>query len=234
MKATIFKRRRICTFETLEPRLALTWAGVPPVVISPPTSAVSVTLNAQNDASGTASIATTEVDYYSFVATASGAYTISATTPTSSVDTVLGVFSSTGQRLAYNDDIVFAVNTDSRLSINLTAGTRYYIGITNYFSGSRGAYTWSIVGPAAQQTDDAYENNDTQATASNLGTLTASKTINSLVMADSQDWYQFTTTAAGTSANSVSISFQNSQGNLQLRAVQLRGHTFGHISGHRK
>ncbi len=148
MEATIFKRRRIRTFETLEPRLALTWAGVPPVVISPPTSAVSVTLNAQNDASGTASIATTEVDYYFFVATASGIYTISATTPTSSVDTVLGVFNSSGQRLAYNDDIVFAVNTDSRLTINLTAGTRYYVGITNYSSSSRGAYTWSIVGPA--------------------------------------------------------------------------------------
>ena len=137
--------RRLC-METLEPRLALTWAGVPPTAITPPSNASAVTL-ASNDASGTASIATTEVDYYSFTATTTGSYVISATTPSSSVDTVLGVFSSTGQRLSYNDDISYPSNTDSRVTINLTAGTKYYVGITNYSSTSRGAYTWTIDGP---------------------------------------------------------------------------------------
>ena len=85
---------------------------------------------------------------------------------------MLGVFSATGQRLAYNDDIVYPSNTDSRVTINLTAGTRYYVGITNYSSSSRGSYTWTIDGPAVTTTptDDAYENNDTLATAYNLGT----------------------------------------------------------------
>ena len=172
--------RRLC-MEMLEPRLALTWAGVPPTSISPPASAVAVAL-VQNDASGAASIATTEIDYYSFTAGASGSYVISATTPSSSLDTVLGVFSSTGQRLSYNDDISYPSNTDSRVTINLTAGTRYYVGITNYTSSSRGAYSWSIDGPAVTTTptDDAYENNDTLATAYNLGTLTATQTVSSL------------------------------------------------------
>src|SRR4029078_8261768 len=96
----------------LEPRLALTWGGIPPTSIAPPTNALAVTLNAHNDASGTAAIATTEVDYYSFTATRSGAYTISTATPTSSVDTVLGVFNSVGQRLTYNDDIVLCTHND--------------------------------------------------------------------------------------------------------------------------
>ncbi len=143
--------RKLC-MEVLEPRLALTWAGVPPTAVTLPAAAVAVTLNAQNDASATATIAATEVDYYSFTATRSGSYSISATTPSSSVDTVLGVFSATGRRLAYNDDIVFGTNTDSRLSINLTAGTRYYIGITNYTSSSRGAYTWTVDGPTPTTT----------------------------------------------------------------------------------
>src|SRR6476469_8425811 len=94
------RSRRLC-IENLEQRLALTWAGVPPTAIAPPTTAVAVTL-ASNDASGSATIATTEVDYYSFTATTTGTYVISATTPTSNLDTVLGVFSSAGQRLAYN------------------------------------------------------------------------------------------------------------------------------------
>src|SRR6188472_4531383 len=87
--------RRLC-MEPLEERLALTWAGVPPTAVTP-TNPVAVSL-IQNDASGSATIATTEVDYYSFVAGVTGSYVISATTPSSSVDTVLGVFNSSGQR----------------------------------------------------------------------------------------------------------------------------------------
>lgn len=216
---------RRLSIESLEPRLALTWAGVPPTAITPPTNAVAVAL-ASNDAAGAATVATTEVDYYSFTATTSGAYVISATTPSSSLDTVLGVFASNGQRLGYNDDISFPSNTDSRVTINLTAGQRYYVGITNYSSGTRGAYSWLIDGPGGTTTpttDDAYENNDTLAAANNLGTLTSSRTINSLVMADSADWFRFTTSATGTSSSNVSISFQNSQGNLQLALYNSAG-----------
>jgi Leishmanolysin/Bacterial pre-peptidase C-terminal domain len=214
--------------EVLEQRLALTWVGVPPTSVAVPASAVAVTLNAQNDATGTASIATTEIDYYAFTASKSGSYVISATTPASNLDTVLGVFSSTGQRLSYNDDISYPSNTDSRVTINLTAGTRYYVGITNYTGSSRGAYSWTIDGPAptttpTTPTDDAYENNDTRATAYNLGTLTAARTVSSLRMADSADWFRFTTSAAGTSISSVSISFLNSQGNLQLALYNSSG-----------
>jgi hypothetical protein len=215
--------RRLC-METLEQRLALTWAGVPPIAITPPTTPVAVAL-VQNDASGSATIATTEVDYYSFTAIATGSYTISATTPSSSVDTVLGVFSSSGQRLAYNDDISYPSNTDSRVTINLTAGTRYYVGITNYASTSRGSYSWSIDGPAVTTTptDDAYENNDGFSTAYNLGTLTTTRTVSSLVMADAADWFRFTTSATGTASNTISITFQNSQGNLQLALYNSAG-----------
>jgi hypothetical protein len=202
-----------------------------------PSGAVAVTLNAQNDAVGVAAISSTEVDYYKFTPTASGAYTISGTTPTSNLDTVLGVFSASGQRLAYNDDITYARNTDSRITLNLTAGTTYYVGVTNYWSFSRGAYTWTIDGPNASTTqpptttDDAYESNDTFATAYNLGTLSSTRTISQLVMTDGADWFHFTTTAPGVAGSSVSIAFQNSQGDLQLQLYNSAGTLLGASQG---
>jgi hypothetical protein len=223
-------RRGSRGYESLEPRLALTWAGIPPVSITPPASATKVALDSQSDAVGNGSIASTEIDYYSFTATVSGAYTISATTPASSLDTVLGVFSASGERLAYNDDIARS-NTDSRLTVTLTAGASYYIGLTNYTARSRGSYVWSIDGPSSGATDDAYENNDTRAAAYDLGTLTAAKSISQLILADSSDWYKFTTTAVGTSASSVAISFQNSQGNVNLGLYNSSGSRLGYSTG---
>ncbi|HVT28105.1 MAG TPA: pre-peptidase C-terminal domain-containing protein [Lacipirellulaceae bacterium] len=229
--------------ECLEPRLNLTWVGIPPLAIAPPGGAAALTLNAQHDASGSASIAGTEVDYYSFTANASGTYTISATTPSSNLDTVLGVFSSSGRRLAFNDDISYPSNTDSRVTLNLTAGTQYYVGITNYAGYSRGSYTWMINGPGVTTTsgtttsgptsspantptstpDDSYEDNDSLGIAYNFGPLTSARTINNLAMVDSADWYRFSTNTTGTSSSSASISFLNSQGNLQLALYNASG-----------
>jgi hypothetical protein len=190
-----------------------------------PTDAVTVALNAQNGATGAGTISSSEVDYYSFETTTTGSYTISTATPASGLDTVLGIFSAAGQRLSYNDDISYPTNTDSRLTVTLTAGNHYFIGITNYSVASRGLYDWTIVGPAASTglKDDAYENNDSLNTAYNFGTLSTTRTVNTLVMADGVDWYRFTTVAAGTTSNSVSISFLNSQGNLQLALYTATG-----------
>jgi hypothetical protein len=134
--------------EALEDRLALSWPGVPPSSITPPSNAGTVTLDAQNDAQGNASITQNEIDYYSFVAPTSGSYRLSTLTPSSSLDTVLGVFSSSGRRLAYNDDISRS-NRDSQLTVNLTAENRYYFGITNYTDTPGGSYTWQVDGPSA-------------------------------------------------------------------------------------
>jgi hypothetical protein len=130
----------------------MTWPGVPPTLIPPPTGAPTVVLDSGNNAAGAASIAAAEIDYYSFIAPVSGAYTISTDTPAlSGLDTVLGIFSATGQRLAYNDDVAWP-NTDSQLTINLSAATRYYVGITNYSSSEQGSYGWVIDGPDVPQT----------------------------------------------------------------------------------
>jgi hypothetical protein len=211
--------------EELEPRLALTWAGVPPTTVFPAALASPVTLNINNIASGSTTIASTEIDYYSFVATETGNYTISAITPSSVLDTVIGVFSSSGQRLAFNDNISSA-NRDSRLTMNLNEGTQYYLGVTNFLATSRGSYTWMIEGPTPPPPppgDDAYENNDSRLSAFTLGTLSSIRTVNQLKLSDPADWFRFSTAGTSTSGSSVSINFLNSQGNLQLQLYSSTG-----------
>src|SRR6266700_1934534 len=114
-------RRRV--IEQLEPRLVLTWGAIPPASIVVPHTSTSVTsvVLVNNDATRTAQITSNEVDYYSFTATATGNYLLSATTPSSDLDPVLGLYSATGQRLAYNDDIAPGANPDSRLAVSLRA-----------------------------------------------------------------------------------------------------------------
>ncbi len=213
--------------ELLEDRLTPSWTGVPPATIVPPSTALAVTLNSAGDAGGAAAITSNEVDYYRFTATTSGTYVFTASRSNSSIDTVLGVFNSGGSRLGYNDDIS-STNLNSRLTLSLTAGNTYYVGITNYTGAPGGNYTWFIDGPTA---DDRYEENDTQATATNLGTSTSRQVLSNLVMADSADWFRFTTSGTGTSSSYVAISFTHAQGDLDMELVNSSGAVLARSNG---
>lgn len=215
--------------ERLEDRLTPSWGSTPPATLTPPTSFTSVTLNSSGDATGNASIATTEIDWYRFTASTGGSYIFEATTPSSSLDTVIGTYTSAGSRVGYNDDIS-STNRDSRFTVSLTAGQTFFFGVTNYTGTAGGSYTWKIDGPASV-TDDAYENNDTLATASNLGTLTASQTYTGLKLADAADYYKFTMNGTGTTANSVSISFTHSLGDIDMRLYNGSGTQVGSSGG---
>jgi hypothetical protein len=199
--------------ELLEDRLVPSWGGVPPGTISVPTGALAINLSTADSAQGNASIARNEIDYYSLAPSHSGSYRLSALSPGSNLDTVLAVFSSTGQRLAYNDDIS-TNDRNSRLDVNLQAGQQFYVGITNYVNTRGGNYTWSV--SPAIQVDDRYEDNDSPSQAADLGTLTATTALTNLAMYDQADWFRFTMSGSGTSSHAVSISFQHSQGDLDM------------------
>jgi len=215
--------------EPLEERLTPSWTSTPPALITLPASSTAVVQNSQGDATGNASISSTEIDWYRFTAMASGSTTFQALTPSSSLDTVAALYNSSGSRLAYNDDISLNSNRDSRFTVNLTAGQTYYFGVTNYVNTASGAYTWSIngAGTTTTPTDDSFENNDTLSTAYNLGTLTTVRTISNLVMADTYDWYRFTLSTAGTSSSSVNITSSSSQGDLDLELYNSTGSRIG-------
>lgn len=216
--------------EMLEDRLTPSWGSTPPATITPPSSYTSVTLNGSGDATGNTTIATTEIDWYRFTATTGGSYIFQATTPSSSVDTVIATYTSAGSRVGYNDDITPGSNTDSRFTVTLTTGAVYFFGVTNYTGTAGGAYTWLIDGPATAS-DDSFENNDTLATAYNLGTLTAAQTYTGLKMADAADYFKFTMNGAGTTANSVAIAFTHAQGDLDMKLYNSAGTQVGISQG---
>jgi len=214
------RRRRSLSLELLEPRWNPSWNGIPPATITPPGNAVNAVFNSARIATGNAAIANNEVDYFTFLAPITARFRLQASTPASSLDPVLGIFSAAGQRIAYNDDIS-QTNLDSNLQVNLTQGTRYYVGITNYTGSGQGSYTWRFSVPAL--IDDNSENNDTRATARALGTLSSVTTLTNRRMLDAADWYSFRTTRAGTASDFVQITFTHALGDLDIQLYNANG-----------
>lgn len=212
--------RRRLSVETLEDRLVPSWAATPPAAITPPTSPTVVSLDYQGDASGDGWI-TSEIDYYRFVAPASGTYRFSTSTPVGPLDTVVGVFSAVGQRLGHNNNA--AGSTDSDVSVPLAVAQTYFLGVTNLSGTPSGGYKWRIDGATS---DDSYEENDTRATASDLGTPTGKFLATNLVMNDGNDWYKFTMGPGG-SNDRVRIAFTHAQGDLGLRLYNAAGTQIG-------
>ncbi len=76
---------------------------------------------------------------------------------------------------------------------------------------------------AAALTDDRFENNDTFATATNLGSLSGTTSYSNLVMADADDYYKFTIRLHGASSSNVSLSFLHNQGDIDVRLYNSAG-----------
>ncbi|WP_425614765.1 pre-peptidase C-terminal domain-containing protein [Anatilimnocola sp. NA78] len=166
-------------------------------------------------------------DWYRFTTTTKAATTanVSLAFLHSAGDLDLELYNSFGQRLKISQSVT---NSESVSLSGLAAGTYYarvygYRGVTNPDYDLTVNLGTTTPPPPPTLTDDGYENNDTLATASNLGTLTANANVSNLVLADSNDWFRFVTTATGASTNVVSIGFQNTQGNLALQLANSSG-----------
>lgn len=213
--------------ETLEERLTPAWASVPIAVLpSIPTDTESLVLNDQGDVSEDGGIDDAgEIDWYEVEAVGTGAAIFSVTTPDSDLNTVMAIYKSNKARLQHSDNIS-ATNTDSKFTVNLVKGQTYYLGITN-LNGTveEGSYTLKIdgVGKNKQAPDDRFENNDSLATAVNVGTLLTEKNFANLVMADGEDWFRFTLPTVGSPTSYASIYFDNSQGDLDLELYDAGG-----------
>jgi hypothetical protein len=85
--------------------------------------------------------------------------------------------------------------------------------------------------PRSALTDDRFESNNSLSQASNLGTLAATRTEANLVLADSNDWYRFTTTGRGSSANRVGITFRHANGDLDIELYNSSGRRIGISNG---
>ena len=171
--------------EALEVRWTPSAAQLLPAVRIP--SAVAVNLGVTGGSTTKGTISSTEVDYFLLTPKWTATYEVRVT-PTAGVtlDPVTAIYSSKGQRITLNDNA--APGTKASLATaTLTAGQAYYVAVTNQ-KVDRGGYSVAI---QAKLTDDTYEDNDSQQAASNLGALSAPRTVENLVMADSADWYRF-------------------------------------------
>lgn len=180
--------------EALEVRWTPSAVNLAPAVRVP--SAVAINLGLTGGSTTRGTINSTEVDYFLLTPKWTATYEVRVN-PTTGValDPVTAIYSSKGQRLALNDNA--APGTKASLTTaTLTAGQAYYVAVTNQ-KVDRGGYSLSV---QAKLTDDTYEDNDTQQAASNLGALSAPRTIENLAMADSADWYRFSFSQANPGA----------------------------------
>ncbi|MDX1927507.1 MAG: pre-peptidase C-terminal domain-containing protein [Pirellulaceae bacterium] len=94
----------------------------------------------------------------------------------------------------------------------------YYARVSGYRGGLNPNYSFSIFAPQTSIRSDAYERNDSIAAATDLRTLEGVRTIEALSIhaAGDFDWFAFSTTSMGTSADFASIQFSNSLGDLDL------------------
>ena len=95
-------------------------------------------------------------------------------------------------------------------------------------------YSLTIDAPGANP-GDRYENNDTKAIVDsaspgaadspNLGAVIGSRSIDQLQLEDAADWYRFVTIGVGSTAASVSISFDRAEGDVDLYVYRADGVT---------
>jgi hypothetical protein len=126
----------------------------------------------------------------------------------------------------YNDQlqvIATAIGAANNETISLTGrpGDFYWMRVYGKNGATNPNYSIKVFAPITP--DDAYEENDSRLTAYDLGTMSSERTIRNLRMVDSQDWYSFTTSAVGRSVDYAQITFQHTQGDLNLELYNTSG-----------
>ncbi|MBV5309165.1 DUF4347 domain-containing protein, partial [Chromatium okenii] len=113
------------------------------------------------------------------------------------------VAAATGARVLAAEGLIGAANKQGSWELN---------GITAPFSETARAGYANVLAVR-----DRFEDNDTAATATNLGTITSTRTETGLsIETNDPDWFQFTLGSTGTSASNVAIDFSNALGDLDI------------------
>jgi hypothetical protein len=141
-------------------------------------------------------------------------------------DLDLAVYSSDGRRIGNSA----GTGNSERVSLAGLTTTSFYVQVYGYRGIKNPNYSMTI-NPGQAVADDIYEPNNSLATAANLGSLAAAKTVSNLVMADAQDWYQFQVNGTGSNTRYVGINFNNSRGDLDLEVLDSTGRRVGLSDG---
>ncbi|HEY9647931.1 MAG TPA: clostripain-related cysteine peptidase [Chroococcidiopsis sp.] len=114
----------------------------------------------------------------------------------------------------------YSVNNYEEISLDGLAVGTYYAHIYGYSGAQNPNYTLTITPPG--NPEDAYEQNDSQQAAYNLGVLTDRSSFGSLSLTD-DDWYKFTTLGDGSYTDTVQIDFSHAAGDIDMELVDANG-----------
>nr|NCR10038.1 T9SS type A sorting domain-containing protein [Microcystis aeruginosa LG13-11] len=106
------------------------------------------------------------------------------------------------------------------ISLNGLAAGTYKVQVFGYSEATNPDYTLSLFTPQITFAPDDLEPNDNFANATKINLINGFNSLSASIHNNDQDCFKFTTTAKGTDANSISIQFDHSQGDLQLELYQ--------------
>ncbi|MFO0806899.1 MAG: pre-peptidase C-terminal domain-containing protein [Gemmataceae bacterium] len=117
------------------------------------------------------------------------------------------------------------------ISLAGLAAGQYFLKVYGYAGARNGNYSLVVTGPTGPA-PDAAETNNTQATATDLGTVgSASRSNLSIHNSTDQDWFKFTLPASGVTGNSVRIAFAHSAGDIDMQLLNSAGTVLASSSG---
>ncbi len=110
----------------------------------------------------------------------------------------------------------------------MQAGT-YYIKVHGYNGATNPRYSLSISAPELDIALDQFESNNDEATATQLRTLTGTRTLNDLSIheAGDADWFQFETVATGTAQHNITVNFAHDLGDIDVILFAANGDVVG-------
>lgn len=117
------------------------------------------------------------------------------------------------------------VTNSESISLAGRAAGEYTVKVFGYNGAANASYTFTATASGATPTGaDRFENNDTAATATALGTLAGTTVYRDLsIEAGDPDWYRFTLGSSGRTGDAISIAFTHAQGDVDLTLYDSTG-----------
>ncbi|WP_035367395.1 pre-peptidase C-terminal domain-containing protein, partial [Dolichospermum circinale] len=128
-------------------------------------------------------------------------------------DIDLVLYNQSGQEIGKSD----STGDFEEISLNGLAAGTYTVKVYGYNGALNPQYNLSVIAPDTSVAPDNLEPNNSFATATNLNLVDGVTNIAATIHSNDVDYFKFTTTAIGTNSNSLSLQFENSLGDLQLK-----------------
>ena len=155
-------------------------------------------------------------DYYRIVPTSSGTMSVSVAFQHSLGDIDMQVFNGSQSQIGLSD----STSNGESLSWAVTAGQAYYVRVYGYQGAVNPSYTMTVDVPGTSGggiAEDAYEQNDSFATARSLAATDQTYANLTIDAANDDDYYTVMPTNSGNLV--VNLTFQQSQGNIDLEIL---------------